>query len=487
MPGLSRSALANAFFVWTFSESQPYNIETANPSACPIAALPLLANDPLIREEFCLVLARGFSLVVVLAENKGEREFQFSFDPEAIALAWNALRSRVMLTGTQEQLKELDSYYEQFAPVVPHYKTVMHFSQLLVKYLPENLDSELDREQVYRHKRPCKLLGAARGELATEEANSVAAGTQTKIQTKTKNRTQARGQNKNKTGGQKAARVRAIEIGDGDRAKSARVEAIVNVVTEPNVIEPTNTEANSAKQGSGKSVFNETETSALDVELLQAIAHEVRTPLTTIRTLTRLLLKRTTDSVIRKRLETIDRECTEQIDRFSLFFRAVELETSKEKQSAIQLTAISLTDVFNQCIPRWQKQASRRNLTLEVSLPHNMPRVVSDPTMLDRVLTGAIENFTSSLPTGCLVQVQVTLAGDRLKMVCSTEKTECNRQTMSPLKSIGQLLAFQPETGSVTLNLSATKHMFQALGAKMTVRQRSPQGQVLTIFLPLEA
>lgn len=232
-------------------------------------------------------------------------------------------------------------------------------------------------------------------------------------------------------------------------------------------------------------MFNET--SALDVELLQAIAHEVRTPLSTIRTLTRLLLKRTTDPVIRKRLETIDRECTEQIDRFGLFFRAVELETSKEKQSAIQLTAISLTDIFSQCIPRWQKQASRRNLTLEVALPQNMPRVVSDPTMLDRVLTGAIENFTSSLPAGCLVQVQVTLAGDRLKMVCSTEKAECYRGTMPPLKSIGQLLAFQPETGSVTLNLSATKHLFQALGAKMTVRERSPQGQILTIFLPLEA
>ena len=44
---------------------------------------------------------------------------------------------------------------------------------------------------------------------------------------------------------------------------------------------------------------------------------------------------------------------------------------------------------------------------------------------------------------------------------------------------------FQPETGSLSLNLEVTKNMFQALGGKLTVRQRPRQGEELTIFLPL--
>lgn len=88
---------------------------------------------------------------------------------------------------------------------------------------------------------------------------------------------------------------------------------------------------------------------AADVELLQAIAHEVRTPLATIRTLTRLLLKRQDLSPdVLKRLKLIDQECTKQIDRFGLIFRAVELETTPHKQSIAPLGAISLTQVFEQ-------------------------------------------------------------------------------------------------------------------------------------------
>jgi len=55
----------------------------------------------------------------------------------------------------------------------------------------------------------------------------------------------------------------------------------------------------------------------------------------------------------------------------------------------------------------------------------------------------------------------------------------------NPFKSLGQLLTFQPATGCLSLNLDATKNIFQALGGKLTVRQRQEQGKELTIFLPL--
>ncbi|OCR01000.1 histidine kinase [Oscillatoriales cyanobacterium USR001] len=231
-----------------------------------------------------------------------------------------------------------------------------------------------------------------------------------------------------------------------------------------------------------------TNSKSLEVELLQAIAHEVRTPLATIRTLTRLLLKRPNlDSVVVKRLETIDSECTAQIDRFSLIFRAVELEMSQAKQSLIQLTAISLTQVFQSNLPRWQKQASQRHHTLEVTLPQNLPTVVSDRAMLDQVLTNLIEDFTRTLPAGSHIQVGVMLAGNQLKLQLESQLQSSNtNESNSPLKSIGPLLMFQPETGNLSLNLSVTKNLFRAAGGKLVVRQRPQKGEVMTIFLPLQ-
>jgi nitrogen-specific signal transduction histidine kinase len=230
-----------------------------------------------------------------------------------------------------------------------------------------------------------------------------------------------------------------------------------------------------------------------DVELLQAFAHEVRTPLTTIRTMTRLLLKqKTLPANVIKRLEVIDHECTEQIDRMELLFKAAELETSATaKSSSTQLTPTSLDQLLQQSIPRWQQTANRRNLTLDVILPQQLPMVVSNPSMLDRVLTGLIENFTRSLPSGSHIQVHVILAGDQLKLQlsphsqCKGSENTYTAVTPPIRKALGQLLMFQPETGVISLNLSATKHLFQAIGGKLIVRQRPQHGEVLTIFLPL--
>ena len=231
-----------------------------------------------------------------------------------------------------------------------------------------------------------------------------------------------------------------------------------------------------------------------DVELLQAFAHEVRTPLTTIRTLTRLLLKRQDlPAKVTNRLEIIDHECTEQIDRMELLFKAAELETSAAvKSPSSQLTPMSLDQVLRQSIPRWQQAAHRRNLTLDVVLPQQLPTVVSNPNMLDQVLTGLMENFTRSLPPGSHIQVQVIPAGDQLKLQLSPQLhcqgTSVASGTVTPpiRKALGQLLMFQPETGTITLNIAATKHLFQAIGGKLIVRQRQHYGEVLTIFLPLE-
>jgi signal transduction histidine kinase len=231
-----------------------------------------------------------------------------------------------------------------------------------------------------------------------------------------------------------------------------------------------------------------------DVELLQAFAHEVRTPLTTIRTMTRLLLKRRDlDASVINRLKIIDHECTEQIDRMELLFKAAELETTASaKSSKTQLTPMSLDQVLQQSIPRWEQAAHRRNLTLNVVLPQQLPTVVSNPTMLDQVLTGLMENFTRSLPPGSHIEVQVIPAGDQLKLQlspqfgCKDSNKAATPVTPPIRKALGQLLMFQPETGTISLNIAATKHLFQAIGGKLIVRQRPHYGEVLTIFLPLE-
>ena len=364
-----------------------------------IAELPLLPNDPLASEQFCLALTPQFGLLMVLGEDStGISAFQFSFEPETIQQAWSILRSRLLLVK-HYQLHELDLLVEQFSPPVPSYRLVTEFTRLLLKHLPEFPALETKKS------------------FSQENDNQI---------------------NKN--------------IFPFAHLKS-------------------------------RSLNRESPTDSADIELLQALTHEIRTPLTTIRTMTRLLLKRSRDLTpeIVKRLETIDQECTEQINRMELIFRAVEFKTAPVREKQVNLVSIALEQVLQQSIPCWQKQAQRRNVELDVVLPKKLPQVVSDPDMLDRVLSGLMEKFIRSLPTGGQIQVRVTTAGSQLKLQFYTQSVYQDKA----LKALGQLLMFQPETGSLSLNMDVTKNLFNALGGKLIVRQRPQQGEVLTVFLPL--
>jgi hypothetical protein len=228
---------------------------------------------------------------------------------------------------------------------------------------------------------------------------------------------------------------------------------------------------------------------ALEIELFQALAHELRTPLATIQTLTRLLLKRSDlPAEAERRIEAIQRECRRQIERFGLMFKAIELTHSDCHPSPSHLLPTSLQQVFAENLERWQAQAARRNLTLEVTTPENLPAIaIGDPELLDQVLTGLIEYLSNLSEVGSHLHLHVSLAGEQLKLEFRTNSplhsTALAHET-SMLKAIGQLLMLQTETGSLSLSLRATKQLFRVLGGKLTVRQH-PQGEVFAIFLPI--
>jgi hypothetical protein len=356
--------------------------------------LPLIPNDPIIQEQFCLILTTSLALIMVLGQDpQGIPQFHFSFAPETVKAAWQTLRSRLVLVNYQG-LSELDAIVTNFRPNFPDYRLLTQFSRQLLRNLPN---------------------------LATLAIKST-------------------------------RQIETVSLTESD-SKTTEYPSLPN----PN--------------------------SQLEMELLQALTHEIRTPLTTIRTLTKLLLKKKQEfsEIVIQRLQAIDRECTAQIERMELIFRAAELESTPVTHKTVNLSPCCLESVLEQTIPRWEEQAQRRNVNLDVSVPPHLPQVVSDPAMLDRALTGLMENCTRSVSTGGQIHVNVSTAGDRLKLQVISEFDSHK----NPFKSLGQLLMFQPETGCLSLNWDVTKNMFQALGGKMTVRQKTKQGKELTIFLPL--
>jgi signal transduction histidine kinase len=229
-----------------------------------------------------------------------------------------------------------------------------------------------------------------------------------------------------------------------------------------------------------------------ELALLEALTHEVRTPLATIRTLIRSLLRRgDLPGVVRQRLEQIDGECSEQIDRFGLIFLAAELQRQPGSEQPLDSHALARTDlsqVLHQHHELWQRQLARRGLDLELVIAEGLSQVLSDPARLETMLGGLIDRFSRSLPSGSTVTVSLLPAGSRLKLQLSSEghgsegtATEGEGEGEGTQRElVGPVLSWNPATGSLQLSRQATQRLFHRLGGRLTERS----GSGLTVFFP---
>jgi His Kinase A (phospho-acceptor) domain len=367
----------------------PCDFQTTFESISPLSFIDvfLSINDSLINEQFCLVLTRQFSCLIVNGIGKNNQsKFQFSFAPEVISKAWLLLKKR-LISSRNYHTQYLDNLISKFSPIIPDYKIVSQFTRYLLRELKGFNTSKIE-----------------------EEFNTI-----------------------------------------------SRQSESISLKKTPLPPYP-------------------------EFELLQALTHEIRTPLTTIKTIAKLLIKKaklTPDSV--KHLELIEQECTEQINRMELIFRAVELESKHTKKEQVRLVPTSLEEILSLAIPLWKKQAQRRNIILDIIIPQKLPKIVSDPDILTQILGGLIEKFTRNLPSGSNFEVLILPAGNQLKLQFVSESNFNNDH----VKCLGKLLLFQPDTGSLSLSHDVTKNIFHALGGKFTIKQKPHKGEILTIFLPL--
>ena len=221
-----------------------------------------------------------------------------------------------------------------------------------------------------------------------------------------------------------------------------------------------------------------------EAKLLSAISHEVRTPLTTIRTLISSTLKKyKMDESMRNRLIQIDNECNEQIDRFGLIFNASEL-VSNEVPTLNDLAKINLAEIFKKLSPAWNKQLNQRGISLKIDIPSQLPQILSDSEKLELMLRGLIDKNTRGLKEGSTLILELRPAGQKLKLQLKVQKLDNNQKEIFKKDNgsdIGPVLNWNPQTGSLQLSQNATQKLLTSLGGHVT--QRRDTG--LTVFFPI--
>jgi len=211
---------------------------------------------------------------------------------------------------------------------------------------------------------------------------------------------------------------------------------------------------------------------------IQAIAHEVKTTLATIRTLSKSLLKRRdVTPEISDRLQAIEQECNSQIARFELVLQAVHLQ---ENCYSLPCQAVGIGSLLYRNLSQWQAQAVQRQIAFTIDPLPELPLIQTNPQLLEQVINGLVDHLLRTSPLQAEIYLQLSLAGNYLKLRFQVDAVH-HSDTAQP---IGDWLICHPDTGVVSLSIPTVKSLLQMLGGRLTVRS-SLLGVHLTLFLPL--
>ncbi len=142
-------------------------------------------------------------------------------------------------------------------------------------------------------------------------------------------------------------------------------------------------------------------------EFLQMVSHEFRTPLTTIKTLVRVLQRNGKSETERqKHLETIASECDRQVD---MILNLLDVSRLDEGDVDLKHEPVDINRVLTSCDKIERPAADSRRQVFIVERDESLPPVRGDEKAIRRALCTIIENAVKYTPEGGIISVRAQL------------------------------------------------------------------------------
>jgi two-component system sensor histidine kinase KdpD len=256
---------------------------------------------------------------------------------------------------------------------------------------------------------------------------------------------------------------------------------------------------------------------ALRTALLAAVSHDLRTPLATIKTSADGLLQpdsKLTKEEVKELLMTIDREA----DRLNSLVANL-LDASRLQTGVLNVT---LQEVgLDEIVPAALAGIQERGRRLLVKVPEDLPRIKTDPVLLERAVVNIVDNAIAYSNVGASVRIEAgvveTLEGgfaeaSRVDYARSAWTAPMSVKTsvdlriidtgpgiqrldqdrvFSPFERLGNVpmgngLGEDGQTGGgLGLGLAVAKGFVEAVGAKLSLEDTPGGGCVMIISLPI--
>jgi two-component system phosphate regulon sensor histidine kinase PhoR len=218
------------------------------------------------------------------------------------------------------------------------------------------------------------------------------------------------------------------------------------------------------------------------------VSHEFKTPLTAIQGFAETLLAGALDDPENNRrfLEIIRNHAMRLARLTNDLLKLARIEAGKME---VEFSSVGLLELIEACTETTLLKANRKEITLEITVPPQLPAVRGDAALLHDVLQNLLDNAIQYTPPRGHISVAAT-AGAREAVITVTDTG-----IGIPLADSERIFerfyrvdaARSREAGGTGLGLSIAKHIVEAHGGKLWVESTVGQGSKFSFSLPLDA
>ncbi|HEB69778.1 MAG TPA: PAS domain-containing sensor histidine kinase [Desulfobulbus sp.] len=220
--------------------------------------------------------------------------------------------------------------------------------------------------------------------------------------------------------------------------------------------------------------------------IISLLTHDLKAPVAIAGGFVERLLKGKAGPLTDKQrsyLETVSREVG-RLERYILSF--LEISKLEAGQIELHLESLDLGNLLTDIIEGFRLQAGKKDITLHLDLPAELPPLHGDGLQITRVMTNLLDNAIKYSEPGKSVHVKVTVDGDQLVVEVRDEGIGIAPEQQDHIfESFYQVPREAQKARGTGLGLAAVKAIVEAHGGTTRVSSEPGRGSSFFISFPL--
>lgn len=216
-------------------------------------------------------------------------------------------------------------------------------------------------------------------------------------------------------------------------------------------------------------------------DFVNSITHDLRNPLTSIRTLVKFLAEQSIGPLNEKQKKMLKTMEIASYQLLTLINNILDVAKIEAEKMPIELSQVNLSNLVEKVLTIQEPLMKRKNLLLELSVPKEI-ELNADPQLLERLITNLLGNALKFTPEKGKITISVEDSPEKVKVEVADTGPGIPEEYLE--KIFDKFQQLQRTKGGTGLGLTICKYIVEAHNGKIWVESKLGQGSKFSFFIP---